>query len=56
MLAHSFNRSYVVMKFILPTASDINFSKFKLENDCEYLRNSCKGHNHGKEENMADLI
>ena len=26
MLAHSFHRFYVVTKFILPTASDINFS------------------------------
>ena len=27
MLAHSFDRYYVVTKFILPTASDINFFK-----------------------------
>ena len=25
MLTHSFNRFYVVTKFILPTASDVNF-------------------------------
>ena len=38
MLAHSFNRIYVVTKFILPTESDKNFSKLKFEGDCEYLR------------------
>ena len=27
ILAHSFDRFYVVVKLILPTASDINFSK-----------------------------
>ena len=38
MLANSFDRFYVVMKFTLPTASDINFSKLKFNGDCEYLR------------------
>ena len=55
-LAHSFDRFYVVMKFILPTASDINFSKLKFKNDCEYLRYRSKGHNHRKEQCMTDLI
>ena len=38
MLVHSFNRFYVVMKFILPTANDVNFAKFKFDGDCDYLR------------------
>ena len=38
MLAHSFDRFYVVMKFILPTANDTKLSKFKFDGDCEYLR------------------
>ena len=46
MLTHSFNRFYVVTKFILPTGSDINFSKFNFEDNCEYLRKRGKGHNH----------
>ena len=33
MLAHSFSTFYVVTKFILPTANDINFSKLSIE--CE---------------------
>ena len=49
MLAHSFDRFYVVMKLIVPTASDINFTRLEFENDCEYLRNRFKGHNHRKE-------
>ena len=56
MLAHSFNRFYDVMKIILPTASDINFSKHRFEGDCEYLRKKGKGHNHRIEQHMTDLI
>ena len=32
------------------------FSKFKLKNDCQYLGNRCKGHNHRKGQYMTDLI
>ena len=35
MLAHSFNRFYVVTEFILPTVNDISFSKFNFEGNCE---------------------
>ena len=56
MLAHSFDRYYVVMKFILPTVIDINFSKLKSKGNCEYLRNRHKGHNHRIEQHMKDLI
>ena len=35
---HSFDRFYVVTKFILPTANDINFSKSNFEDNCEYLK------------------
>ena len=56
MLAHSFHGLYFVMKFNLPTASNVNFSKLKFENDCEYLRNRYKGHNHRKEQCMMDTV
>ena len=56
MLAHSFNRFNVVTKFILPTANDINFSKFSFEDDCEYLRKRDKGHNQRIEKHILDLI
>ena len=56
MLAHSFNRFYVVMKFILPTASDVYFSRLKFDGDCEYIRTGDKGHNYRKEQHILDLI
>ena len=56
MLAYSFNRFYVVTKIILPTASDINFSKFDFKVNFKYLRKRGKGHNHRIEKCILDLI
>ena len=39
MLAHSFDRFYVVTKFILPSFIDLNFSKLNYDNTCTYLDN-----------------
>ena len=39
MLAHSFDRFYVVTKFILPSIGDLNFSKLNYDNTCIYLNN-----------------
>ena len=44
------------MKFILPAASDISFSKLKFDGDCEYLRKIDKGHSHRIEQQISDLI
>ena len=43
MLAHSFDRFYVVTKFILPSIGDLDFSKLNYDNTCTYLdnRNIC---------------
>ena len=43
MLAHSFDRFYVVTKFILPSIRDLNFLSLKYDNTCTYLdhRNIC---------------
>ena len=38
MLAHSFNRFYVVTKFILPTVNDLKFSTMNFEETCNYLQ------------------
>ena len=38
MLAHSFDRFYVVTKFFLPTAKDLKFSTLNFNKDCEYLK------------------
>ena len=39
MLAHSFDRFYVVTKFILPTIGDIKFSKLNYDDTCTYMDN-----------------
>ena len=36
MLAHSFDRFYVVIKFILPSLGDLNFSTLNYDNTCAY--------------------
>ena len=37
MLVHSFDRFYVVTKFILPSIGDLDFSKLNYDNTCAYL-------------------
>ena len=37
MLVHSFDRFYVVTKFILPTIGDLNFSKLNYNQTCMYI-------------------
>ena len=37
MLSHSFDRFYVVTKFILPTLDDHKFSPFDFDSECNYL-------------------
>ena len=44
MLAHSFDRFYVVTKFILPTISDLKFSTINFDETCNYLQEK-NGHN-----------
>ena len=36
MLAHSFDRFYVVTKFMLPTIGDLKFSKLDFDYTCAY--------------------
>ena len=37
MLAHSFDRFYVVTKLTLPTIGDLNFSKLNYDDTCTYV-------------------
>ena len=37
MSVHSFDRFYVVTKFILPSIKDLKFSKLIYDNTCAYL-------------------
>ena len=37
MLAHSFDRFYIITKFILPSIEDIKFSKLNYDHTCAYM-------------------
>ena len=37
MLAHSFDRFYVVTKFILPTLDDLRILPIKYDKECKYI-------------------
>ena len=37
MLAHSFDRFYIVTKFMLPSMGDIKFSKLNFDHTCMYI-------------------
>ena len=37
MLAHSFDRFYIVTKFMLPSMGDIKFSKLNFDHICAYM-------------------
>ena len=39
MLAHSFDRFYVVTKFMLPTIGGLKFSKLNFNDTCAYTEN-----------------
>ena len=39
MLAHSFDRFYVVTKFMLLTIGDLKFSKLNFDDTCVYVEN-----------------
>ena len=39
MLAHSFDRFYVVTQFMLPTIGDLKFSKLDFDHTCAYIEN-----------------
>ena len=38
MLEYSFDRFYVVTKFMLPTIGDIKFSKLNFDHTCTYMK------------------
>ena len=53
MLAHSFDRFYVVTKFTLPSIGDLNFSTLNYYNTCTYLYNK-NMHNTDSKKHMLD--
>ena len=38
MLAHSFDRFYVITKFILPTLDDLKLSPIRSDKECSYIQ------------------
>ena len=38
MLAHSFDRFYVITKFVLPTLDDLKLHPINYDKNCQYLR------------------
>ena len=56
MLAHSFDRFYVVTKFILPTLDDLKLLPIKYNKDYNYLCNLDDQDNGQIKENIKDLL
>ena len=55
MLTNSFNRFYMVTKFMLPPIGDLNFSKLNYDNTCAYLDNK-NTHSTESRKHMLDLM
>ena len=55
MLAHSFDRFYVITKFILPFIGDLGFFRLHYDNTCTYLDNKST-HNTEIKKHMLDLM
>ena len=55
MLAHSFNRFYMVTKFILPSIGELQFLKLNYDNTCAYLDNK-NTYNTETRKHMLDLV
>ena len=56
MLAHSFDRHYVVTKFILPTLDDLKLSPIKYDKECKYIQNLDNQDNEQIKQNIKDLL
>ena len=56
MLAHSFDRFYVVTKFILPTMDDLKLPPIKYNKECKYLHNLDDQNDDQIKENIRDLL
>ena len=56
MLAHSFDRFYVITKFVLPTLDDLKLSPIRYDKECNYLRNLDDKDDDQIKGNIRDLI
>ena len=55
MLAHSFDRFYVITKFVLPTLDDLKSSPIRYDKECNYLRKLDDQDDDQIKENIKDL-
>ena len=51
MLSHSFDKFYVVTRYVLSSIEDLNFMTIQFDNSCEYL-----GTGKGKNDYPSDYI
>ena len=49
MLAHSFDRFYIVTKFMLPSLKDIKFSNLNFDESCMYMKKKYTPHTDSSE-------
>ena len=56
MLAHSFDRFYVITKFVLPSLDDLKLSLIRYDKECRYLRNLDKKNDDQIKQNIKDLL
>ena len=56
MLDHSFERFYVVTKFILPTMNDLKLSPINYDKECRYMENCDDNKNEEIKTHIKDLI
>ena len=52
MLVHSFDRFYVVTKFMLPRIGDIKFSKLNFDHTCAYMKKEYAPNTESRIENL----
>ena len=56
MPAHSFDRFYIITKFILPTLDDLKLSPIKNDKGCTYICNLDDQDNEQIKQNIKDLL
>ena len=56
MLAHSFDRFYLVTKFILPALDDLKLSSIRYDKECTYIHNLDNQDNEQIKQNIKDLL
>ena len=56
MLVHSFDRFYVITKFILPTLDDLKLFSIKYDKECNHLRNLNGEDDDQIKQNIKDLL